>query len=256
MRTLLKLVATHDQADSLLEPGVWPSTDRWDASDSVGQQIGAYKLLHKLGEGGMPPNTSKTDLCRNPDFKFMNPETTRHALALLLGAMFIATGFSQDGAMHGEPQPPLEKADFRVFAPDDSIGLFLLVGQSNMKGRGSINMKPETDERILFIHPTQEAWFVAAIRFTRPGHQICWIGGTTPARAPDSASRKASREGTRCGNRLDPRRSRRAPMNLYNEGKKLYMRSLEMTRMGMDQAGGERAARSGRFCGFRVSPIR
>ncbi len=30
-----------------------------------------------------------------------------------------------------------------------------------MKGRGSIDMTPKTDNRILFIHPTEEAWFVA-----------------------------------------------------------------------------------------------
>ena len=41
-------------------------------------------------------------------------------MALLLGTALVTTGFSQDrvinGAMHGEPQPPLEKADFGVFS--------------------------------------------------------------------------------------------------------------------------------------------
>ena len=91
----------------------------------------------------------------------MNQDTTRYSIALLLVATLAVCGFAKDGAMHGERQPPLEKADFGVFTADDAIGLFLLVGQSNMKGRGAIDMMPATDKKILFFHPKQQAWFVA-----------------------------------------------------------------------------------------------
>ena len=47
-------------------------------------------------------------------------------------------------------------------------------------------------------------------------------------------------------------------MNLYNEGGKLYVRSLEMTEMAIDQAGGKAISKSAvrAFFRFRVSPIR
>ena len=185
----------------------------------------------------------------------MTQGATRYAMALLLGAVLVTSGFSEDGAMHGEPQPPLEKADFSVFSPDDSMGLFLLVGQSNMKGRGSIDMKPETDKRILFFHPTEEAWFVARDPLHATGTPDKLDPRDNAGTGPGLSFAKAIvGKGPDVGIGLIPAARGGAPMNLYNEGRKLYTRSLEMTQKAIDQAEGK--AKSARFCGSRVSPIR
>jgi serine/threonine protein kinase len=48
-----KLLAAHETPDSLLAVDGISSTTAFVNDDSVGQQIGSYKLLQKLGEGGM-----------------------------------------------------------------------------------------------------------------------------------------------------------------------------------------------------------
>ena len=48
-----KLLAAHETPDSLLAVDCISSTTAFVNDDSVGQQIGPYKLLQKLGEGGM-----------------------------------------------------------------------------------------------------------------------------------------------------------------------------------------------------------
>ena len=65
------------------------------------------------------------------------------------------------GTVKGEPQPPLHEADFGVFSGDDVLELFLLVGQSNMKGRATIPMDPREIGSILFFHSTKMDWYVA-----------------------------------------------------------------------------------------------
>jgi hypothetical protein len=142
--------------------------------------------------------------------------------------------------MHGEPQPPLEKADFSVFSTEDQLGLFLLVGQSNMKGRGSIDMNPETDTRILFFHPGEENWFVARDPLHATGTPDKLDRRDNAGTGPGLSFAKAiAGKSSDVGIGLIPAARGGAPMNLYNEGQQLYTRSLEMTRMAINQAEGE-----------------
>jgi len=55
----------------------------------------------------------------------------------------------------------LHAADFSVFEAGTVLELFLLVGQSNMKGRGLIDPKPVTSKRNLFLHPREQGWYVS-----------------------------------------------------------------------------------------------
>jgi len=78
--------------------------------------------------------------------------------ALLIGQ---STRLAAQGSRGGEAQPPLVAADFTVLPKDQPLELFLLVGQSNMKGRGAIDMTPTTNSKLLFLHPTKSQWFIA-----------------------------------------------------------------------------------------------
>jgi hypothetical protein len=85
--------------------------------------------------------------------------TTMTAVALICGAAF--TPLFAAGSRGGAAQPPLHAADFSVFEDETALDLFLLVGQSNMKGRGLIDPKPVTNKRNLFFHPKQQQWYVS-----------------------------------------------------------------------------------------------
>ena len=64
------------------------------------------------------------------------------------------------GTSKGEAQPPLHEADFEEFSRDDTLDLFLLAGQSNMKGRASIPMNPAVNRNILFFKILQQVAIV------------------------------------------------------------------------------------------------
>ena len=81
------------------------------------------------------------------------------AVALLCAT--AVTPLFAGGSRGGAAQPPLHAADFSVFAKDSTMELFLLVGQSNMKGRGIIEMKPKTNPKNLFFHPKKQLWYVS-----------------------------------------------------------------------------------------------
>jgi hypothetical protein len=81
------------------------------------------------------------------------------AVVLLCATSF--TPLFAAGSRGGAAQPPLHAADYSVFAKETTLDLFLLVGQSNMKGRGLIDLKPVTHDRNLFFHPKQQQWYVS-----------------------------------------------------------------------------------------------
>jgi hypothetical protein len=58
--------------------------------------------------------------------------------------------------------PPLEAVDVTKL-PDGilRLDLFLLMGQSNMKGRGEIPADQKTNPRIVMMHMTNDQWYVA-----------------------------------------------------------------------------------------------
>ena len=59
-------------------------------------------------------------------------------------------------------KPPLEPVDItRLPAGFDQLDLFLLIGQSNMKGRGHMPDEPNRDPRFVMMHLRDDAWYVA-----------------------------------------------------------------------------------------------
>ena len=90
----------------------------------------------------------------------MNYKFIKVTVLALLCVVSFEHLFAQ-GSQGGAKQPPLNEVDFSVFSKDESMDLFLLVGQSNMKGRGAIEMKPETNNRNVFFHSKQRSWYIS-----------------------------------------------------------------------------------------------
>jgi hypothetical protein len=59
-------------------------------------------------------------------------------------------------------KPPLEPVDItRLPAGLERLDLFLLLGQSNMKGRGFMPEEPKRDPQIVMMHLVDDAWYLA-----------------------------------------------------------------------------------------------
>ena len=92
--------------------------------------------------------------------KLREPMMRKATVVVLLCSTTFTPVFAA-GSRGGAAQPPLHAAEFSVFEEGTALDLFLLVGQSNMKGRGLIDPKPVTNERNLFFHPKQQQWNIS-----------------------------------------------------------------------------------------------
>jgi hypothetical protein len=98
------------------------------------------------------------------------PVTRRHCLTLAAAA-FIAPSTQAQNARKkksgkgGTPpptHPPLQAVDItKLPEGTEELDLFLLIGQSNMKGRGVMPDEPKRDPRIVMMHLKDDAWYLA-----------------------------------------------------------------------------------------------
>src|SRR4051794_25983599 len=82
-----------------------------------------------------------------------------------LGAVLLGRSISaQEKAKERRPEtpapthPPLEPVDISQLPADlERLDLFLLIGQSNMKGRGVMPDEPKRDPRLVMMHLHEDA---------------------------------------------------------------------------------------------------
>jgi hypothetical protein len=92
------------------------------------------------------------------------PLRTRLTIAAIgLTLLGSPVAFSQQRAQTPPPtKPPLAPADIASLpAGTDRLELYLLMGQSNMKGRGFMPEEPLRDPRIVMMHRKTDEWFLA-----------------------------------------------------------------------------------------------
>lgn len=141
------------------------------------------------------------------------------------------------GSRGGAAQPPLYPADFSVFSKDDTMDVFLLVGQSNMKGRGEIDMKPPIDKNILFFHSKKQKHYIARDPLHAQGTPDMIDGGDNSGTGPGMSFAQALRKKNPDLNiLLVPAAVGGAPIAPYGEKGKLYTRSLLLTKNAIKQS--------------------
>lgn len=142
------------------------------------------------------------------------------------------------GTTKGEPQPPLHEADFGAFAVDDVLELFLLIGQSNMKGRATIPMHPEENKNVLFFHSKQMNWYVARDPLHAQGVPDLIDGDDNSGTGPGMTfARCLSEKNPDMKIGLIPAAVGGAPIDPYGAGGHLYDRSLMLTQKAEESAG-------------------
>ena len=141
------------------------------------------------------------------------------------------------GARGGAAQPPLHPADFSTFAEQDTLDLFLLVGQSNMKGRGAIEMNPVENKNILVFHSKQRQWNIARDPLHAQGTPDRIDGSDNSGTGPGmSFAQTLAQHDAKLRIGLIPGAVGGAPIGSYGKDKKLYRRSLALTQEAVKQS--------------------
>jgi hypothetical protein len=135
------------------------------------------------------------------------------------------------GTSKGEAQPPLHEADLDAFSAEDTLDLFLLAGQSNMKGRATIPMEPQENSNILFLHSKELNWYVARDPLHAQGVPDLLDGSDNSGTGPGmtfARSLMASNPDIKIG--LIPAAVGGAPIDSFGPDGELYSRSLLLTK--------------------------
>ncbi len=165
---------------------------------------------------------------------------TFFAALLVLATSFASAQTAKKSGRVSTPAPtgaPLIKADIGAF-PDktERLDLFLLIGQSNMKGRGFMPEKAKNDPRIIMMHLPSDGWFNARHPLhltgdakTFKGHDNAGVGsGLMFAEKIAEAS-----EGSRIG--LIPAARGGTKIAQWSEKSALYTNAIRKVKLALEQ---------------------
>jgi hypothetical protein len=135
-------------------------------------------------------------------------------------------------------KPPLQSADITKLPQGTrQLDLFLLMGQSNMKGRGVMPDEPQSDPRIVMMHLKDDQWYLARHPVHLTGDAQTFIGhdnaGVGPALAFAGALLE-SNPGSAIG--LVPCAVGGSPIKLWQKGAKLYEEALRRAKLAIQTA--------------------
>lgn len=133
-------------------------------------------------------------------------------------------------------RPPLVPAAIAVLpAGTERLDLFLLVGQSNMKGRGVMPEEPANDPRIVMMHMKDDAWYVARHPLHLVGDARTFKGHDNAGVGPGLAFAEALAAGdpkVRIG--LIPCAVGGSRIGLWQPGAKLYDEALRRAKLALE----------------------
>jgi len=169
----------------------------------------------------------------------------RAALGVAVIGLSAGTINAQDAkkaARVGTPpptKPPLQPVQINRL-PDglEQLDLFLLIGQSNMKGRGFMPEEPSRDPRIVMMHLKDDAWYVARHPLHLTGDARTFQGADNAGAGPGLAFAETVRTRepkVRVG--LIPCAVGGSPIAQWQKGAKLYDVALRRAKLALQQAG-------------------
>lgn len=171
---------------------------------------------------------------------------TMHTIhrSLILTALLPMAAFGQaakkpSGKVSTPPptKAPLVAADIRSFPKGtDHLDLFLLIGQSNMKGRGFMPEQPKNDPRIVMMHMKTDGWYLARHPLhltgdpeTFKGHDNAGVGAGLAFSEEVAAKNPSSRIG------LLPCAVGGSAIRLWGKEGKLYVEAIRRTKLALEQ---------------------
>jgi hypothetical protein len=134
-------------------------------------------------------------------------------------------------------KPPLQPVDITKMPESlERLDLFLLIGQSNMKGRGIMPDEPKRDLRLVMMHLKDDAWYLARHPLHLTGDAKTFAGHDNAGVGPGLAFAEAvaTREPKlRVG--LIPCAVGGSQIALWQKGAKLYDEALRRAKLALQQ---------------------
>lgn len=160
----------------------------------------------------------------------------RYLLSLLLA--LTPSLFAQKAGKIGTPppaKPPLVSVDIAKLPEGAShLDLYLLCGQSNMKGRGVMPEEPKRDPRVVTMHKTDDQWYLARHPLHLTGDAKTFRGHDNAGVGPGLAFAEtlAAQDNTAAIG-LVPCAVGGSSIKLWQKGAKLYDEALRRAKLAL-----------------------
>ena len=161
---------------------------------------------------------------------------------LFFSLLLCAPGFSQNqkrkkAAPQDLVQIPFVPADVKQFpAEADQLEVFLLVGQSNMKGRGVMPSELGEDPRIIMLHKRTDEWFLARHPIHHVGNPKDFTGSDNAGVGPGLAFARAileAKPNSRIA--LIPCAVGGTSLAKWQKGERLYEEAIRRAKLAMEK---------------------
>ncbi|MDF1823166.1 MAG: sialate O-acetylesterase [Verrucomicrobiales bacterium] len=153
-------------------------------------------------------------------------------LALILSA---GTVLAQKVDTPPPTKPPLIESDIGLLPEGtDHLDLILLIGQSNMKGRGFMPAEPLNDPRFIMMHLRNDQWYHARHPLHLTGHPETFKGHDNAGVGPGLAFAQtiaAESPAARIG--LLPCAKGGSPISLWSKNGNLYAEAIRRARLAL-----------------------
>jgi len=131
--------------------------------------------------------------------------------------------------------PPLQPVEITKLPGDTAqLDLYLLMGQSNMKGRGTMPEEPKHDPRIVMMHLKDDSWYVARHPLHLTGDPKTFAGHDNAGVGPGLAFAEAlAAQNPKVAVGLVPCAVGGSSIHLWQKGAKLYDQALRRAKLAL-----------------------
>lgn len=132
-------------------------------------------------------------------------------------------------------KPPLQPVDITKLPEGTAqLDLYLLMGQSNMKGRGTMPDEPERDPRIVMMHLTDDSWYLARHPLHLVGDAKTFAGHGNEGVGPGLAfAETLFAQNPKAAIGLIPCAVGGTSINRWQKGANLYNEALRRTKLAL-----------------------
>jgi hypothetical protein len=159
---------------------------------------------------------------------------------LVFCPVVLAQKASKAGKVATPPptKPPLEAVEItKLPAGTKQLDLYLLMGQSNMKGRGVMPEEPKRDPRLLMMHLKDDAWYLARHPLHLTGDAQTFKGHDNAGVGPGMAfAESLVEQSPQAVIGLIPCAVGGSPIRLWQKGAKLYDNALRRAKLALEVA--------------------
>lgn len=147
----------------------------------------------------------------------------------------VSSIFAQKISTPPPTRPPLEQVDITKLPPGVThLDLVLLMGQSNMKGRGVMPEEPEHDPRLLMMHLTDDQWYLARHPLHLTGDAKTFKGYDNAGVGPGLAfAQTMASQNKTAAIGLVPCAKGGSSIKLWQKGAKLYDEALRRAKFAL-----------------------